>query len=84
MTRVLVTAVLMAALLLTGAQSLFAAERLFRLGYLDHAGSGLCRIAELQGHYREEGLKVELVRLHDSRTGLKALDRKSTRLNSSH
>jgi hypothetical protein len=45
-----------------------------RLGYLDHPGSALCQIAEAKGHFREEGLQVELVRFTDSSKGLAALE----------
>lgn len=45
-----------------------------RLGYLAHPGSALCLIAESKGHYREEGLNVELVAFDDSTKGLAALE----------
>lgn len=45
-----------------------------RLGYLEHPGSALCQLAESKGHYREEGLNVELVTFTDSTTGLAALE----------
>ncbi|HEY5974882.1 MAG TPA: ABC transporter substrate-binding protein [Geobacteraceae bacterium] len=48
-------------------------NRAFRLGYLDHPGSILCRVAADKGHFRKEGLKVELVRFADVRQGLAAL-----------
>ena len=75
MIRLLVTTVLMATLLLTGAAPGSAdQERLFRLGYLDNLGSALCRIAQLKGHFAQEGLKVALVRFGDSQGGLAALE----------
>ena len=78
MIRILVSTVLFAGLLLTGAApDSAAAEKSFRLGFLDSPGSGLCRIAALKGHYREEGLKVELVRFADNRSGLAALEHRT-------
>ena len=77
MIKRIITTVLMAALLFACALSGFAAEKSFRLGYLDHPGSGLCRIAAQKGHYREEGLQVELVRFSDSRSGLAALEHRT-------
>lgn len=50
-----------------------ATPQIVRLGYLDQPGSALCRIAAAQGHFREEGLQVELVRFADSASGLSAL-----------
>lgn len=50
-------------------------KRSLRLGYLDQPGSALCRIAAKRGHYREEGLRVELVAFPDSVKGLAALER---------
>jgi hypothetical protein len=74
MIRLSITTVLMVALLLTRAvPGIAIEERLFRLGYLDNPGSGLCRIAALKGHFSAEGLKVELIRFSDSRSGLAAL-----------
>ena len=77
MIRMLATTVFMALLLSVGGQSSFAAEKLFRLGYLDTPGSGLCRIAEPRGHFREEGLKVELIRFQNSRSGLAAMGKRT-------
>ena len=78
MIRILVSIVLLAALLLTGAvPGSAAADKSFRLGYLDSPGSDLGRIAALKGHYREEGLKVELVRFVDNRSGLAALEQRT-------
>jgi ABC-type nitrate/sulfonate/bicarbonate transport system substrate-binding protein len=51
-----------------------AKTKTLRFGYLDHPGSALCRIAAEQGHFRKEGIRVELVRFTDSRRGLAALD----------
>jgi hypothetical protein len=67
--------VMLAAGLLMFASCLsWAAEnRAFRLGYLDHPGSILCRVAADKGHFRKEGLRVELVRFADVRQGLAAL-----------
>jgi hypothetical protein len=48
--------------------------RVLRLGYLDSPGSVLCRIAAQKGHFREEGLQVELVKFSDSGKGLEALE----------
>lgn len=48
--------------------------RSLRLGYLDSPGSVLCRIATQKGHFREEGLQVELVKFSDSGKGLEALE----------
>jgi hypothetical protein len=48
--------------------------RPLRLGYLDSPGSALCRIAAQKGHFREEGLQVELVKYTDSGKGLEALE----------
>jgi hypothetical protein len=45
-----------------------------RFGYLDHPGTVLCRIAAVKGHFRKEGVKVELVSFTDARRGLAALD----------
>jgi hypothetical protein len=45
-----------------------------RLGYLEHPGSALCLIAESKGHYREDGLNVELVKFTDSSKGMAALE----------
>lgn len=49
--------------------------RTIRLGYLDTPGSALCRIAAERGHFREEGVQVELVRYPDSVKGLEALEK---------
>ncbi len=51
-----------------------AVDKTVRLGYLDQPGSALCLIAGEKGHYREEGLKVELISFSDSRSGLTALE----------
>jgi hypothetical protein len=48
--------------------------RALRLGYLDSPESALCRIASQKGHFREEGLQVELVKYSDSGRGLEALE----------
>ncbi len=67
--------------LMTSAMSFFAAPSAasetpsIRLGYLDQPGSALCRIAAKRGHFREEGLRVELVAFPDSAKGLAALER---------
>ncbi|QEM68746.1 hypothetical protein FO488_11665 [Geobacter sp. FeAm09] len=51
-----------------------AAGKIFRLGYLDHPGSALCRVAATNGHFREEGLQVRLVAFQDTAGGLAALE----------
>lgn len=56
------------------APALAAGTRIIRFGYLDHPGSALCQIAAAKGHFREEGLQVELVRFADSGKGLTALE----------
>ena len=48
--------------------------RIIRLGYLDDPGSALCQIAATKGHFREEGLEVELVKFKESNKGLAALE----------
>lgn len=50
-----------------------AAKRSFRIGYLDNPGSALCRLALARGHFRREGLQVELTPFSDSSAGLAAL-----------
>ncbi|BCS54123.1 ABC transporter substrate-binding protein [Geobacter sp. SVR] len=50
------------------------AARTIRLGYLDHPGSALCRIAAAKGHFAKEGVAVTLVRFADSAGGLAALE----------
>jgi hypothetical protein len=71
MTAPLLVAVL---LLVFGVMPCQAAEKLFRLGYLDHPGSALCRVAATNGHFREEGLQVKLVQFQDTASGLAALE----------
>ncbi|KAB0663893.1 hypothetical protein F6V25_15840 [Oryzomonas japonica] len=66
---------LMAVLLLvSGVMPCHAAGKFFRLGYLDHPGSALCRVAATHGHFREEGLQVKLVKFQDTASGLAALE----------
>ncbi|KAB0668723.1 hypothetical protein F6V30_15425 [Oryzomonas sagensis] len=66
---------LMAVLLLvSGVMPCRAAGKIFRLGYLDHPGSALCRVAATYGHFREEGLQVKLVKFQDTAGGLAALE----------
>ena len=74
MIRLMFLTVILAGALLTGVKSGDAGSSSFRLGYLDHPGAALCRIAVLKGGYGQEGLKVELVRFADSRSGLAALE----------
>ncbi len=74
MNRLFVLTLFMVGVLLSGVKSGEAGGSLFRLGYLDHTGAALCRIAQLKGEYAQEGLKVELVRFSDSRSGLAALE----------
>lgn len=50
-----------------------ARHQTIRLGYLEHAGSVLCLIAADKGYFRNEGVKVKLVRFTDARSGLAAL-----------
>lgn len=61
-------------LLVTADISMASALQTIRLGYLDNPGSGLCRIAAAEGHFRTEGVSVELVRYDSSTAGLAALD----------
>jgi hypothetical protein len=72
---ILVAITLMTVVMYSVAVTAVAAEsRIIRFGYLDHPGSALCRIAAEKGHFREEGLQVELVRFSDSGKGLAALE----------
>lgn len=72
----IVTIVLLTAWVLAcdAAPSWASKSRTIRLGYLDHPGSALCRIALDKGYFRKEGLTVKLVRFTDTRRGLAAID----------
>jgi hypothetical protein len=72
--RIIAGATVAAAMGLASAVSGLAAQTPLRLGYLDNPGSALCRIAATYGHFREEGLRVKLVRFTDSAAGLGALE----------
>jgi hypothetical protein len=51
-----------------------AQEELFRLGYLDHPGSALCLVADGNGHFQTEKLRVKLIAFADSASGLASLE----------
>jgi hypothetical protein len=46
-----------------------------RLGYLDNPGSALCKTAAGKGHFKEEGVQVELVKFASTDSGLAALEK---------
>jgi hypothetical protein len=73
--QIIAAATVAAAIVLAGAIPGLAAHMPLRLGYLDHPGSALCRIAATYGHFGEEGLRVKLVRFTDSASGLDALEK---------
>jgi hypothetical protein len=73
---ILIGVSLIAVIMSTVSAPVFAAEtRIIRFGYLDHPGSALCQLAAAQGHFREEGLQVELIGFADPDKGLAALEK---------
>jgi hypothetical protein len=74
MSMLVATTLMTVTMFSAAAPSMAEGKRIIRFGYLDHPGSALCQIAAEKGHFRKEGLQVELVRFGDSFKGLAALE----------